>query len=282
MTIIPKQFIDSVVSIGIRKGESSEWIGTGFIVGYKEKDGPDGNSYSLYLITNKHVASAAPHVIVRFNLKNGKVKDYDLDFTINNSNNYTPHDKGDVIACLINPKVLETDQSEIGIISLAENTLTVNEMELNGISEGSIVYTLGFPLGLVENNRKAPICRMGCLSRTFNKNDDEPYYLIDAQVFPGNSGGPVIYRPDIMSIKGTKSYSKSALIGILYAYLPYQTKLMDVQTKQIVSIISENSGLTKVCPVDYIKEVVEIERDRINTKPLNRRGHPNEFHRREP
>jgi len=37
--------------------------------------------------------------------------------------------------------------------------------------------------------------------------------MVDASIYPGNSGGPVVVRLMAMAIAGTKSYAKAALIG---------------------------------------------------------------------
>ena len=166
----------------------------------------------------------------------------------------------------INPVVLINDDSVFNFIDIDDAALSVDQMTDTEVSEGNIVYALGFPMNHVEVNRKTPIVRMGCISRAANPTDDPMFFIIDAQVFPGNSGGPVINRPEILSISRTRSNSSVNLIGIVSAYIPYQDKLQSVQTGKLVSIREENSGLTIVYPVDYIREVVELEYNRISKK----------------
>ena len=52
---------------------------------------------------------------------------------------------------------------------------------------------------------------------------------------------------------------KSVLIGIVHGYIPYEEKLINAQTKKVVEIRSENSGIAVVNPVEFIKEVMEKE-----------------------
>ena len=87
--------------------------------------------------------------------------------------------------------------------------------------------------------------------------------MADAQTFPGSSGGPIISRPEHISISGTPNNDRANLIGILSAYIPYRETLYSRQTGRDRMIQEENSGLTIVHPVDRIKEVVEIEWSRI-------------------
>ena len=118
------------------------------------------------------------------------------------------------------------------------------------------------PMNLVNDAVKAPICRLGCISRVadaFLAGQGAVNFLVDAQTFPGNSGGPIISRPEYVSVQNTPSNTSVNLIGILSAYIPYRDTLVSQQTGQPVMIREENSGLTIVHPVDRIKEVVEME-----------------------
>lgn len=47
------------------------------------------------------------------------------------------------------------------------------------------------------------------------------------------------------------------MIGIVHSYVPYQEQLINVQTKQIVEIRSENSGIALVHPIEYLKEIID-------------------------
>ena len=82
-------------------------------------------------------------------------------------------------------------------------------------------------------------------------------YVVDAFVFPGNSGGPVITRPETQSIQGTKFSTKANLIGIVKSYIPYNDVAISQQTNRPRVIFEENTGLTKIEPVDYILETIQ-------------------------
>ena len=270
MAIIPDFFMNAVVALGVEipNGEI-QWIGTGFIVGRKEKDNPSLSTH--YIITNKHVVSNQKSVLVRFNSIEGEfVKDYPLHlFTEKNVPNFSahPNDNTDIVAIQIAPQTLIKDKSIWGSFDLDNHSLTLQQMQQTDVNEGSLVYALGFPMNLVDVI-KSPICRLGCISRVtdaFIRKNEYPTFLVDAQTFPGNSGGPIISRPEQMSIEGTPSNSSANLIGILSAYIPYQDTLISQQTGQNVMIREENSGLTIVHPVDRIKEVVELEWQRNET-----------------
>lgn len=270
MAIIPSSFLDAVVAIGVAVPEGKKWIGTGFIVGRKEADDPTFSTH--YLVTNKHVVEQQQQVYVRFNSLGGQlVKDYIIDLYDNNGNplfSAHPHKEADVIAIQLYPQTLINDKSIWGSFDLDDHALTLEQMQKTGVDEGSLIYALGFPMNLVDEI-KTPICRLGCISRiidAFILKEKYPVYLVDAQTFPGNSGGPIVNRPEHMPITGTPGNDKANLIGILSAYIPYRETLYSRQTGRDRMIQEENSGLTIVHPVDRIKEVVELEWQRIEAQ----------------
>lgn len=270
MSIIPVEYINAVVALGTEDSvKRKHWVGTGFVVGRKEKQ--DKTRITCYLVTNNHVVRGNKSLLVRFNSQiTTQVKDYEISLVDNQKPIYTshPNPKIDIVALQINPNVLINDKSEWASFDLDDNTLTLEQMKESGVDEGALVYALGFPMNLVSDSMKAPICRLGCISRisdAFKLSCTERSFLVDAQAFPGNSGGPIISRPEVLSIQGTKSNSKANLIGILSAYIPYQEKLISAQTGETRMIQTENSGLTLVYPVDYIKETVEAEWHRIQS-----------------
>lgn len=277
MAIIPNFFLNAVVALGIDGNDNQKcWIGTGFIVGRKEKDSPTLSTY--YIVTNKHVIKNQTYIYVRFNSLGGTlVKDYRVDLYDKDGEpifSAHPHHKTDVIAFQIRPQTLINDKSIWGAFDLDDHSLTLEQMQSTGVIEGNLVYALGFPMGKVEII-KAPICRLGCISRVmdaFIMQNEYPTFLVDAQVFPGNSGGPIVSRPEQLSIEGTPSNNSANLIGILSEYIPYRETLYSLQTGNARMIQEENSGLTVVHPVDRIKEVVELEWERIEQQEANKRA----------
>lgn len=270
MAIIPTSFMNAVVALGMEGRDGKKyWIGTGFIVGRNEEN--DSKRSTYYIVTNKHVIKNQSKIYVRFNsLGESLVKDYPIDlFEADGTPAFSAHPDRDtdIIAIQIEPQTLVKDKSIWGAFNLDQHSLTLEQMEKTGVEEGSLVYALGFPMNLV-GVIKAPICRLGCISRVSdafirNQVNENPEFLVDAQVFPGNSGGPIVYRPEETSITGTPTNTSANLIGILSAYIPYEDTLISQQTGKPIMIQQENSGLTIVHPVDRIKEVVEIEWQRI-------------------
>src|SRR6185503_14526044 len=121
-----------------------------------------------------------------------------------------------------------------------------------GFCEGDDVYVLGFPLGLVGEHRNYSVVRQGCIARIRDSAaGSTKEFLVDATVFPGNSGGPVISRPE-PSPPGQGASGRSYLLGIVASYVPYRDVAISQQTKRTRVVFEENSGLTAVIPCDYV------------------------------
>lgn len=271
MAIFPNTYMDATVVIGSLQANSQiTWMASGFLVGRFEGCDPDGNKrYTIYLVTNKHVINGHKQIQLQFNSSTGVQV---LSCSLWNGNvqqhSVHPNPNIDVVACRIDINGAIMNGTIAKFFELDTMALTLQDMKNTGVCEGTLVYALGFPVSLsnelVDNTFKSPVCRLGCISKIEHTYHGSPtnYYIIDAQTFPGNSGGPVINRPEFISVDGTPHNDKSNLIGIVSAYLPYRENLCSTQTGRIRTQTEENSGLTIIFPVDYIANTVEIERTR--------------------
>ena len=274
MAIIPPFFLDAVVSLGVEDPNMTGrkiWVGTGFLVGRKETTDP--NQSTIYVVTNKHVVEKQSMLYVRFNQVGNKGVE-DLPMPLINKKGeplFSKHPNNciDIVAIQIVPIVILLKKLSLSYFDISDHAVTLSQMKETGIIEGSLIYALGFPMNLVHDYIRTPICRLGCISRVTDAFVDPAkasQFLVDAQTFPGNSGGPIISRPEHVSITGTPNNTKANLIGILSAYIPYREILFSRQTGRDRMIQEENSGLTIVHPVDRIKEVVELEWQRNQAK----------------
>jgi len=108
------------------------------------------------------------------------------------------------------------------------------------------------------------ICRGGVIARIRDYLDGHVQdYLVDATVFPGNSGGPVILCPTNVAVTGTTAISSAALIGIVKSYVPYTDVAISPQTGRARASFEENSGLSAVEPLDAIIETVALAEKRL-------------------
>lgn len=223
MSQIPSSYLDSVAAIGAQINGETHWLGTGFVYG-SVIEGRE-NRYNPFLVTNKHVIKDLHNIILRFNPANGEAaKDYPMNLVSNDGKQLWmghPNPDVDIAVMPILLNIVQNDGMKWGFFQSDFHSFTVNEMEENRLYEGESIFVLGFPMGLVTSDRQYVFARGGIISRIkdiYEKRSKD--YVIDALVFPGNSGGPVISKADPVGIEGTKTCEKSSLIGVVKSYIP--------------------------------------------------------------
>jgi len=273
MALIPPFFLDCVVSIGTANQKQTKWFGTGFIVGRPINDDSGNKVYHTFIVTNRHILNNKSDVVLRFNsLQGAQVLDYPISLAKNGQSIWVGYGNKevDIAAFFINPKILKKDDAQFSYFALDEHIMTIEEMKANGVSEGDGIFVLGFPLGIVAPQSKHVIVRTGAIARIRDVLENkQSSFMIDANIFPGNSGGPVVIRPEFTAIQGTKAIKKAALIGIVKQYVPYQDVAISQQTGNPRVIFEENSGLALVETVNNIKALIdECYQKKLATQPL--------------
>ena len=233
---------------------------------------PDGKkAYRVWLITNKHVLEDQKKIFLKFNsLQDPKSKDYEVNLLFKNGRPTWighPTKSIDIAALLLNPMFLRGEDRKFDYFRSDQDILAKDEMISSKISEGDRIFVLGFPMGLVDKDRQYVICRGGCIARISDYLEDHANdFLIDALVFPGNSGGPVILCPSAYSLKGIAPITRSLLLGIVKSYIPYRDIAISPQTNDARIAFQENSGLAAVEPTSSILETVEIASKRMKER----------------
>ena len=275
MALIPPFSFNCVVAIGLRKSPEHappRWVGTGTLVGRLfKKDENNQSQYHVFIVTNRHVIEDQPSMVIRFNpLGDDPAKDYDIPLFDKSGKRLWSEHPGklmDVAVIGINADFLKAEGVSYDYFQSDNHLMTLPEMADNGVSEGDSIYVLGFPMGIVDQDRQFVIARSGIIARIRDTLEGHKKdFLVDAFVFPGNSGGPVLYKPEIISISGTKSVAKPALIGIVSGYMTYKDTAVSKQTGNTRVVFEENSGLAAVVPVDYILETIETCFSSLNIK----------------
>jgi hypothetical protein len=259
MASIPPFFTDAVVAIGYEQQNGQVvWGASGFFYFHTLR----GDQGRVYLVTNKHVLEGNDKVLLRINPKAmGTPKGYVLNLVNQSTGQKLWHGhrikKVDVAVIPVNFNLFKAEDMQVSYFHDVKHTLTTQEMERDGQSDGDSVYALGFPVSLVGDKSNSVIVRSGTIARirdTF-KSPTEPF-LVDTTVFPGNSGGPVVNRPEFVAIAGTKTIDKASLIGIVASYVPYRDFAVSRQTQNLRVVFEENSGLSNVFSVNCIKTAI--------------------------
>ena len=263
MALLPPAFLDCVVAIGIKiEGKETQWVASGFLYGHflnKQEDGQ--SSYRVFLITNRHVFSNLSNVLLKFNPTGEEsAKEYPVDLIDKEGKPiwFTHEDSEiDVAILRINAQVLLQEGIQFSIFTSEGHAANIEKLKELGITEGDGLFILGFPMGLVGTQRNFVIVRNGTIARISDAlSRKAKSFIIDASIFPGNSGGPVVSKPEMLSIEGTKGQNSSFLIGIVSGYLPYQDVAISAQTGKTRIVFEENSGLTVAHPIDFVQEII--------------------------
>ena len=280
MALIPPLYSDAVVSIGYVQKDKYKSLATGFLVGFSMGKNPEGQPiYKTFLVTNRHVFEGKKDIYLRFNLNEGNTKTYRFPLEDDKGRKWSSHNNPmvDIAAVGINMNFLLSEEKVKCTFIQEENMAFLDTIKAEGIAQGDGVFVLGFPLGLAGDDQNYVIVKGGIISRL----DDEiikrqSAFMIDSNIFPGNSGGPVILRPEITHLEGTKAVGKAYLIGVISGYIAYQDEAVSRQTNQVRVVFNENSGLAMVVPMDFVKETVrdfmKVRKEEAEPKQVDLEG----------
>jgi S1-C subfamily serine protease len=268
---IPPFFIDSVVALGRidakPNGQPPEWVteASGFLYGYLVKDDSDLTKrlYEVYLVTNRHVLANHAYIFVRLNPEKAtdRVKQFPLALQDDKGQPQWfshPDQKIDISVVQLNIQYLREQGLKSDFFGSDAHAADKSKMKDLGLAAGDGIFVLGFPMGMSGAQWNYVIARRGSIARISDLLDSiSNTFLIDALIFPGNSGGPVVSAISVASIQGTKSQTSAYLIGVVRGYLPYSDVAVSQQTGQLRTIFQENSGLAEVVPIDYVNETIK-------------------------
>lgn len=266
MALLAPKFLDCVVAIGFPiSDESIRWAATGFFLGrFAGNDEEGRKQYRVFLVTNRHVFEGKNLAKVRFNPDaESPAGEYDLPLVDNEGTPlWKAHDDNEIDVCIVPIDAGKLQSEGIRVSFFNDDNQVLNLAQCNdlGVCEGDGVYVLGFPMGLVGEQRNYAIVRFGAIARIRDAlHGVSKEYLVDILIFPGNSGGPAIIRPEVTAIQGTKPVNATFLIGIVSGYVPYQDVALSQQTGRPRIVFEENSGLASVHPIDYLIEIIDRE-----------------------
>ncbi len=259
MALIPPFFTDCVVAIGTDDAEGERrWIASGFLYGVPTDQ--RARAYQVYLVTNRHVLTGLDKAYLRCNPQADKrAREFDLSLFDGDKPLWFTHpdEEIDVAVMPINFDLLQESGMQVAYFQGDQHSATIDALNDLGVTEGDFAYVLGFPMGLVGQHRNTVIVRSGTLARVRDLlARTSKIFLVDAFAFPGNSGGPVVLKPEAIALEGTKPQLVPYLIGIVQAYVPYQDVAVSLQTGRPRIIFEENTGLAAVHPVDFIEETI--------------------------
>jgi S1-C subfamily serine protease len=239
------------------KIQSGGVLGTAFIVGQPYTN--DALRGSTVLVTAAHVLSEMPssNATIFLRIKEGdtfKKRPYDFPIRSNGTNLWTCHPKADVaVMRIVLPRDADIYEVFPPTTILADDKL-LTDIQLH---PGDEVRILGFPYGFEANDAGFPVLRSGKIaSYPLTPTSKVQTFLLDFQVFRGNSGGPVyLLERRSLSDQDVSSISIFRILGLIS---------QEATINESVSTLDENSvkrhqlGLGVVVQAQAIKEAIDL------------------------
>ena len=265
-TPIPSE-VKSVVAFIFIKNEEGKLIanGTGFFVGVKNPSNPD--SFSVYLVTAKHVlyklntTDFLDMVFVRLNKKEGgsQIGVIPIITEGEKCNVFTHSDS--LVDIAIIPFL--PDQEKFDFKFLPEDTITTKEAfkELK-IREGSDVFFTGLFTPYTGSERNYPIVRFGRVALVTDEKIEwqgklMDLYLIEAGSYGGNSGSPVFFYLGSDREPGSIVIGSPILklAGVMQGTFLDAHEIKVVETKKVPIAVS-SMGIAAVVPGYKLHEIL--------------------------
>ena len=255
MALIPPGYLDAVVSLGT-VAESFDHNGTGFLYAHPLPSEGGRTPYRYFLVTNRHVVET-PVTHVRFNHPAEGLMVGTISAVA--SGVWTFHPKGADIA------VAPLDTSSPVLAGRWTGSDTVPGFFIGDIcttfgegvqpAEGDGIFLIGFPLDMVGKARNFPVVRYGAIARIQDwilRQEDT--FLIDAPAFPGNSGGPVVLKPETTAVSNTKANRYCLLAGVVSHQIRSKEIAVSELTGETRIVFLEDTGLGVVIPVEMVRD----------------------------
>jgi hypothetical protein len=274
MALLPSRFLDAVVAIGITDARRrTGYVATGFFYGQARGRTSDGKViYRVFLVTNRHVLASEKAVTLRVNmLRDEPANEYHLTLIGRFGQRlWCPHPTPDIDIAVACPLATKLRKEGVRFSYFREDVDTANmaSCTAGGVSEGDPVLILGFPMGDVGKPENFVIVRHGSIARIrdtlIGRSND---LVLDALVFPGNSGGPVVIGPGVVAAKLSGVPLGFQLIGVVKSYTAYTSWVRPKHGDRVSVVNEQNSGLAQAHPVDFITSALLGLNERIDRLP---------------
>ena len=243
-----------------------EFQGTGFYYNKfapKTQDGPHYRRIDqMWLVTNRHVLLPTPNEseiapsTITFHLRKitelGSLIWDPIKLTtkdIEQRGRFHPNKSVDVAAVHILD--LLTNRLEAGgqyapPYALSSGRLPGQNYE--DIEATSDIIVVGYPRGFYDNTNLFPIVKSGIVASRWGAGfNGNPYFLIDAKLFPGSSGSVVISKPNAIMVKnGEVMFAQEkqfAFLGIFSGEPTYQEAPVAIGDLTITQSSGFNLGI---------------------------------------
>ncbi|TAK11582.1 MAG: serine protease [Anaerolineae bacterium] len=267
MAIFHPRLINSIVALGETKEGEFKFTATGFIFGNITHDTKSKGRFnmSMHLVTNHHVIEGLDSIALRVDDRSGtSTRIYELPMYTAEGYRLFESDPELDLAVVSIGNLEPWNNKELGPTHIfsSEAFVSLSQYRDFGVAEGERIFAMGYPMGLVGYDQNLPLVRMGIISRIRDFLDGKSKsIIIDSQIYPGNSGGPVFLDQKPFAENDLAPHIKPGtqltyLIGVVSGYIPYKETAVSIQSGKPRIEFQENSGLGIIVPAPYIVELI--------------------------
>lgn len=183
----------ATIRISVEKQDGKDSSATGFF--YKLKD----DDLFPLLICNRHLMENAQKAHCYFHIANEEDKPTNDEFVLNIDNilhicSFDDNKENDL--CIIKTEALfkHFEQTNVHIYyKYFLNLMIPTDNDINSFQAIEEVFLIGYPSNLYDKYNKLPIIRKGITATQYKLDyNGTKTFLIDASIYPGSSGSPVI------------------------------------------------------------------------------------------
>ena len=252
-----RPYLDTVVTVVSADGENQPGqLGAGFFCRATHWHNPARQL--LFLVTSEHVIGSDPDRIeVVFQPRAG---DQPLVGSLTGrigpgpSTWFVDRDH-DLAALLLDPERLPEDQIHYRSFDVETDILSLRQLRARQIGEGDEALVVGFAQPTYEGGREYPAVRLATIAAIPERARPRWPLLAEGTALPGDSGSPVIVKPEWSSRTGREAEAGGKLIGVLDgAGRPAAVTRSDDDGTPIE--VEEEPGIIRLVPADALRDLI--------------------------
>ncbi len=257
------------------------YLGTGFLVMYHDDRFPAVQGFN-YLVTNHHVASpgiedGTPCQVqdykIRLNLKNAAADGSYSEVISAGANVPWVYPTDPAVDLAMVPIAL--DMSKYSLLAFPSSLfLTSEEAKQNRVVEGDSVLFTGLFVQFIGQVKSEPIVREGKIAMIPDEKMPTTLhvlgnvYLVDAHVFGGNSGSPMLVNLSGQRDNGLMAGYNYHLLGLISGYVQETSDFKLQPVASYAGTVVANSGVATVVPAQQILDLFNVEVLRANRQKV--------------